>query len=232
MRNIVKILILSLILISCGTQKKVTNDVKNVSVTEEVVVDTIISRSIYIDNPIIDSNIVDINNLTQDQFDVLNNTNSIHKREVYFLEIGGDSIVSDVIIYGNETKILITMDDILKINQTYRLVDILEKLVDKYSIENEFNFTIVSSLNQEISMLSQKVTILNNSISNKDRIISNLESTIEELKVSNSKCEDINQTLGEEVEFQKDQVKKYKGQRNWVAAGSGIILILIVLLAF
>ena len=236
MKKIITIIIGSFLLMSCVAQNRLSETNVNYRMSTPIdinVPDNHIPRVVFTESPLIslrDSGIIDIDTLTEDQFNVLNNSDSVYIKESLFVNIEGDGVSATVLIQGSEAMVLMSMDDVLKVNQTYRLVDLLEEVIEKYNVENEFNFSIISSLNQEITMLSQRVEILNNSVANKDVIIFNLEKTIEELRKANNKYGELNQTLEEEVEFQKSEVKRFKEQRNWVAGGSLATIIVIILL--
>ena len=173
---------------------------------------------------------VEVDSFTTTQQNLINRSESIEKKSVHLLRLDDDGIEVNIIFIGDETLVLMTLDDISTMNNTLRMVEILEELVDKYSIENGFNLSVFDSLNKELTLLNERVSILNGDLKNKDKIISTLKEVIVELKESNSKLKEAHLEQKELLNIKDNEIKKQKRQKWFIAIGSGIITILALVI--
>jgi len=238
MRNklfrLISIILIGIFIQSCSTQKSVTSqgDVDQNSSISNVIEESpnVAPRRSFLED--VGINLLENDNLTDQQKRFVEKATNVIKKETYHLVLEEDGIEVDVIIFGDKTRVLMSMDDIQKINNKYRMTEILEDLVNKYNIENELNLTIVESLTNEVILLNEKVSLLNDELKNKDKIISKLEEIIEELKGSNEILSEINGLQADEIKSQRKEIKKQKTQKTIIAAGSAVVILLLLLSGF
>lgn len=248
MRNILKlsvILILTFLIQSCsGTKSSVVN-------TPDPINTSIIDKS---DEPIIKKpttsdkdnghnapkksflETVSINlnenpNFTPVQKNLIKNATRMEEKKVYFLLLEQDGVEVDIVMDGDKTRIMMSVDDIERINNKYRMAEILEELVKKYNIENELNLTIVESLTNEVVLLNERVSLLNGELRNKDEIITTLQNVIVELEASNSILSQINSKQATVIRDKDKEIRRQKRQKAFIASGAGVAIALLLLIA-
>tara|TARA_R110000772_G_scaffold2410_1_gene8332 strand:- start:48634 stop:49407 length:774 start_codon:yes stop_codon:yes gene_type:complete len=249
-KNILKIgviLILIISLQSCGSSRKIIDSTDPNPVLTETETETeSATETIVIDDPVADgrvapkksffdnlkANLDDNENFTPMQKSLIKNATNMVEEKAYFLLLEEDGIEVDIVMSGDITRIMMSVEDIEKINNKYRMAEILEELVQKYNIENELNLTIVESLTNEVILLNEKVLLLNDELKNKDQIISTLEGVITELKESNSILTDVNVKQADVIKLKDKEIRRQKRQKTFIAIGSGVVITLLLLLAF
>lgn len=216
---------------SCGSQRSTLSGNDNITDNSpnEVVEENpnIAPRRTFMED--VTNNLLDNDNLTKQQKKFVKNAKKVMEKKTYHLTLEQDGIEVEVVIFDDKARVLMSMEDIQKINNTYRMTEILEELVDKYNIENELNLTIIQSLTNEVVLLNEKITLLNDELQNKDQIISTLEATVAELRESNDILTEVNGLQAETIKTQKKEIRKQKNQKTIIAIGGGIIITLLLL---
>ena len=254
-KNILKIgviLILIISLQSCGGSRKVINgstdpnpiltEVDTTTTPENTITSTEVDGSIVPPKKSfferVKINLDENENFTPTQKSLIEKATSMESQLVYFLVLEEDGIEVDIVMNTSVdgspglTRIMLSVDDIEKINNKYRMAEILEELVQKYNIENELNLTIVESLTNEVILLNEKVLLLNDELKNKDKIILTLEGVIVELKESNQILLDVNGKQATVIKEKDKEIRRQKRQKAFIAIGSGAVIVLLLLLAF
>lgn len=84
----------------------------------------------------------------------------------------------EVVIFNNEVRFIFTYEEVQKINSTYRLVEIMNDVIEKYGTENDFSINIIDGLNNEISIMDDKLQIKDGRLANQDELIRELTDII------------------------------------------------------
>jgi predicted RNase H-like nuclease (RuvC/YqgF family) len=143
----------------------------------------------------------------------------------------GDTLNPTIINFEGQSRVLFTIDEVKDINKTYRLVEILEEVVEKYGIENDFDVGLINSLENEITILERKIEVKNNRLSNQENTIMELANTIENIKKQNSKKDEIISNKDSEIDNLKDDLRKQKIKTIAVTIVSGIVIAGMVILS-
>lgn len=222
MRNALIIFIISIFFISCSSSKQVTAIDNN---TEN-------NESITIDTPFVNIDTLKLNDkeLTEEQKYYASRSDTIIKKETFYITLGSqDSVEAEMIIYDDQVRVLMTIDDIRKINLKYRLSEILEELVLNYGIESSFNLQIINSLTEEVIFYEDQVKILNGQIDDKDALIAILQQKIKEMDIKQNLCEEKSQVKDQVIEDKEKEIKKQKRQKNAITIGGGFIIIMLLI---
>ena len=166
---------------------------------------------------------------TDTQRNLINKSLSVTEESVFILHFDEDGYEVDVMFLGEETKVLMTIDDMNKINNNYLLVDILEELVSRYNIEGDLSLSVVDALTGEILLLNDRIAILKGDLDNKDVIIETLTNVVSELRKSNIILEEVHSEQSDIIDIQSNQIKKHKKDKLLIAGGSGILIILFII---
>ena len=166
-------------------------------------------------------------NLTEEQVYFIENSDRVDTIEAYVTYVGNDEEPM-VVIYGDDVRVLFTLEQTQKINNQYRMVELLEEVISKYGLESDIDVGIINSMESEIYLLRDQLKISESRIENKDMIISSLEKTIVKMEEQNSINDEINRNLEEQRDNWEKEAKKQKRQKIFVAIGGGILTILML----
>lgn len=149
------------------------------------------------------------------------------KAQILYLDDLEDN-TGDVIIYGNEVKFLFTIEQVQKINNNYRLLELMEDVIEKYGIEKDFSIDIVSSLNSEISILNEKIEIKDGQLADRGTMIQSLNKTIKDYEMKDKITEQLLNNNEKQISNLKKENKKLK-TFNKIVSGAGVVLAIIVI---
>ena len=166
-------------------------------------------------------------NLTKEQLNYIDHSSKIDTVEAYITYVGNDDEPL-VVIYGDEVRVLFTLEQVQKINNQYRMVELLENVIDKYGLETDIDVGVINSMEEEIFLLNEKLKIVESRIENKDMVIKSLEETIRLMEEKDANNALIHENLEEQSERWEKEAKKQKRQKIFVAIGGGLLLILVV----
>lgn len=167
-------------------------------------------------------------NLTEEQVYFIENSDRVDTVEAYVTYVGGEEEPM-VVIYGDDVRVLFTLEQTQKINNQYRMVELLEEVISKYGLESDIDVGIINSMEEEIYLLRDQLKISESRIENKDMIISSLEKTIAKMEEQNRVNEEINKNLEEQRDNWEKEAKKQKRQKIFVAIGGGILVVLVLI---
>lgn len=136
-----------------------------------------------------------------------------------------------IVMYGDQVRVLFTFEQVQKMNNKYRMVELLEEVIKKYGIESNIDVGIVNSLENEIYLLQGKVEILNGRIEGKDITIAKLELVIATLEKKSVVSDEASKKADAIIAKKDKEIKKLKKHKVFIAIGSGILIVLIVLAA-
>lgn len=234
---------------SCGGSRRVVDNTPNTNVTDTTTTSVVTQQDPVVVEDTRNApkksffeklkvNLSENENFTPMQKSLIDKASSMESKSVYFLVLEEDGVEVDIVMDTNSdgsqglTRIMMSVDDIEKINNKYRMAEILEELVKKYNIENDLNLTIVESLTNEVILLNEKVLLLNDELRNKDQIIITLQRVIVELEESNNILSAVNGKQAEVIKAKDKEIKRQKRQKVFIAGGAGVVIMFILLIAF
>lgn len=246
MKNLIKLLtlfILMLFIPSCSVSKNTqpvlhdavpteVNESNTVSESKEVITVTVPTEyAVTAPSRPVEKIVVDLGDFkpTVPQQNLIDKAVKVEQRFIHIVYLDSGGIEVEVAFIGEETLMLISLEDVEKLNNTLRLIEIMEELIDKYSIETGINLTLVDSLNSEIVLLNERVVILNGELDNRNNIIETLNEVVSELRSANLA---LNNAVGEQTSLLKMKDKEIKKQKTqkWAIAGGSVAAIVLLLL--
>jgi hypothetical protein len=135
----------------------------------------------------------------------------------------------EVIMFKDEVRFMFTYEEVQKINSTYRLVEIMNEVIEKYGTEKDFSINIIAGLNEEITLMDDKLKIKDGKLANCDKLNKKLESIIKTHEEKDIKNEELLSNNKDQIKNLKKDNKKLKFISK-LTGGSTIVLIVVLVI--
>ena len=160
---------------------------------------------------------------------LINESHQIDTVDALVLYIDTSMKNGEAILYNNEVRFIFTYEEVQKINSTYRLVELMNNVIDKFDTEKDYSINIINGLNDEITLLNEKLNIKDKKIENGSKQIDELLAIIDVQEEKDQKQEE----LLDNNELQIKNLKKENKKLNFISkltGGSTLILIVAIII--
>ena len=152
-------------------------------------------------------------------------------KETLILDIDGDKVGDAMITEDGELYFTFTKSDMQNINNTYRIVELMEKVIEKYGLENSSYIQIIDNLENKLVEYENKIEVLEGKSGDKDQEISQLYKIIEKYKESEAKQGEIDANKDKQISNLEKENKKLKLFSKGGALGTiGFVVMIIIFL--
>lgn len=155
----------------------------------------------------------------------------VYIKESLILDIDGDKIGDAIITEDNELFFTFIKADMQKINDTYRIVALMEQVIEKYGLENSSYIEIIDNLENKLVEYEGKIEVLEGKNMDKDEEVSQLYEIIDRYKEAEAKQDEIDANNKEQISNLEKENKKLKLFSKGGAIGTiGFIVMIIIFL--
>lgn len=131
---------------------------------------------------------------------------------------------------GDTIGMIITIEQAQKIDNDYELLKMYEDLAFSYDQGDTVYLSVISKLEDQVSLMEVNIKTLKSVNGDKDLVISKLNEQISLYKDNESKLEKELENKDLIIDEKDNQIRKHKLQKFWGSVGSGIAIIGLTIL--